>query len=202
MILASFYTQVFYEEVAEKYIISSATKVEVGLYRYKVPSLHNWKKNTALKARCILDLINLYNDDVTMIDADATFEKYPDLLFNIPKDYDIAYHELEWDYFWHGRKGNKRELCTGTIMFRNSLISKQLLITWMEENEKNPNILEQKNLQNLLEREYSGANKINIYYLPIEYCAIVHKDGNLPPFIKDPVIKHNQISRISKRMEL
>jgi hypothetical protein len=202
MKIATFYTQGYYEtEVAEKYIIPSAEKLNISLEKLKVPSLHNWRKNTTLKARSILQLLEKLNDDITMIDADATFERYPELLFNIPSHYDIAFHYLDWDYFWHGTQGGKKELCSGTIMVRNTVVGKEIVKRWIEENDKHPEYNEQRNLENLIKKGF-GDFSINIYQLPIEYLAIVKKDGQIPSYIKEPVIIHNQISRIAKRMEI
>jgi len=198
MRLVTYYTEGVYEEIANEYIIPSSQKIGVELFQVKIPSQRSWKKNTALKASCILSTIEELNDDIVMIDADATFEKYPELLFNIPKNFEVAVHYLDTEYFWRGQLGSsKRELCSGTIMFRNSPKSKEILKRWIEENKKHPDIWEQKNLQNII-RPYD----IYVYQLPIEYLAVVHRDGNVPSFIKEPVIIHHQASRRTKRMEL
>lgn len=194
MRICTYFTEGFYEEVADNHIISSAKNVGVDLYKVKVPSLHNWKANTSMKAQVIFSLLETLNEDIVMVDADATFEQYPKLFEEIPQEYDMAVHYLDTEKFWKRKLGNsKKQLCSGTIMFRNSLKNKQLLITWIEENKKNPNILEQKNLENIL-KNYD----IKIYDLPINYCAIINHEGFVPLYITDIVIKHHQISRKSK----
>jgi hypothetical protein len=194
MIYCTYFTEGFYEEVAKQYIIPSFLKLGIVLHQVKVPSTHDWKKNTAMKAQIILDCIEKFEADIVMIDADATLEQYPTLFEQIDKSYDIAVHYLDVDKFWHDKEGSsKRQLCSGTVMFRNSQRSKELLITWIEENKKYPQVLEQQNLQNVLNRNYHQA-----YPLPIEYCAIVKRDGTCPSYIKNIIIKHNQISRVSK----
>ena len=191
----AFYTEGFYQEVAEQYIIPSAKKVGVELHTIKKPSAHDWQKNTAMKAKIIQDCLTEFNDDIVMVDADATFEQYPKLFDEIPEEYQIAVHYLDVDKFWHNKEGSqKRQLCSGTIMFRNSFINKELIIMWMRENEKHPEILEQMNLQNLL-----NHSPIKVYHLPISYCAIIRHDGVVPDWVTDIVIKHHQMSRTGKR---
>jgi hypothetical protein len=201
MRIVTYFTEGIYEQIANNLIIPSAKKVGVDLFKIKIPSKHTWKKNTSMKASCILSAIEELNDDVVMIDADAEFVQYPSLFTKILPEYDVAYHNLDVDWFWRGTKGTKRQLATGTIMFRNSPKCKKLLTEWIIENDRNPEVLEQKNLENLINREYS-KNNLLIYQLPIEYLAMTHKDGNVPSFIKDPVIIHRQASRTTKRMEL
>lgn len=194
MKFCTFYTEGFYEEIAKQYIIPSATKVGIDLFQVKLPSLKDWKKNSARKAEIIESCMTTLNDDIVMIDADATFEQYPSLFEKIPQEYDVAVHCLDVEKFWRNREGGtKRQLCSGTIMFRNSLKAKEILITWIDENKKYPNVLEQQNLQNVLTR-----SNYSVYQLPINYCAIINRQGLIPSYITDIVIKHHQISRIGK----
>lgn len=190
----TFYTEGFYEEVAQSYIIPSAHCHGIDLYKIKIPSTHDWRKNTEFKANMILRALEETKDDIVMIDADATFEQYPFLFDKLDLTQNIAVHYLDWYRFWKNEEGqSKRELCTGTIMFRNLDINKQLIIMWIEENKKKLGNWEQRNLQNVLERE-----KIYPFNLPVEYCAIKKRDGTLPSYIEKPVILHHQVSRISK----
>lgn len=200
MRIATFFTEGYYEQVASNYIVPSAQKLGIDLLQIKVPSLHNWKKNTALKADIFRTFFSEYKDDLALIDADATFERYPEMLYNIPSEYDIAYHNFDTDLFWHGRSGGKKHLCSGTLVIRNNPIGRELVETWKNENERNPHVLEQMNLNNLIVSRFK--DRLKSYELPIEYLAIVLRDGNIPSYIKEPVIIHHQASRISKRMEL
>jgi len=164
------------------------------LFKVEIPSTKDWKANSAKKAEIIESCMNTFNEDIVMIDADATFEQYPSLFEQIPEEYDMAVHCLDVEKFWRNKEGcNKYQLCSGTIMFRNSLKSKEILITWIQENKKFPHVLEQQNLQNILSR-----GNYSVYQLPIEYCAIIDRQGIVPSYIKNIVIRHNQISRVSK----
>ncbi len=200
MKICTYFTEGVYEQIANDLVIPSAKRVGLNLTQIKVNSEHSWKKNTCLKASVIKKAINDFNDDIVMIDADATFEKSPELFFQIPSDFDIAYHDFDSGLFWRGKSEGKKHLASGTLLIRNKPICRELLDDWIEENERNPQILEQLNLDKLVKNKYKDLLKA--YQLPIEYLAIINKDGVVPSFIKEPVIVHHQASRNTKRMEL
>lgn len=198
MKIYTFFTKGYYEEVAEKYILKSAKEFNVDIKYVCLEGFHDWKKNTALKASIIKNIILKEEEDIVLLDADATFGKYPDLLFNIPKEYDMAVHYLDWNKFWRNEPTNKKELCSGTIMFRYNIKVLELLDKWIKENELNPHQWEQKNLENILKK----SDNIKIFHLPEEYLAIIKRDGTISSSIKEPVILHHQISRESKRKNI
>lgn len=63
-----------------------------------INDLGDWFANTSFKAEFILNMLNKHKQDVCFLDADATIEKYPELLFTIPEKYDVACHFLDWCY--------------------------------------------------------------------------------------------------------
>ncbi len=185
-----------YVSILERQLEKSCKNFKLKTYFATVPNLHNWYRNTAYKPKFILDALNNLKRDVVWIDADATIEKYPILFDIIPKEYDIALHNLSWRK-WYGHDSDTKELLTGTMYFRNRQVVKDLCQEWYDKSNADvtSNIWEQKILQNII-----GKYPIKIYELPIEYIYITTRPNGLPSLIKcDPVIKHYQASREWKR---
>jgi len=184
--------------VLSRYLEPSSKKFNIPLEVYLKSNIGDWNSNTRIKSNIILQAMEQYNDDICIIDADATIEQQPSLLFEIPPQYDIAAYLFDWWKHWRGVEGKKEfHLCTGTLMMRNNNRVRSLLHEWITANSIAPkNVWEQRVLQDLLT---SKRNDIKIYELPASYCAIVDQSGKLPAYIQNPVIIHHQVSREIRR---
>jgi len=193
MIFVSYYTKhTPYEIVINRHLLPSLKKWNLSYHIEGIDSLGNWYNNTAFKAKFILAMLEKYKHDVCFLDADAEIWKYPDLLFNIPNDYNIACHRLDWYKFWRNQDGNpKRELLSGTLVFKYNKKAIELAKKYIEVCSENTGKWEQRILQEIIESDSS----YKVYDLPISYCAIKKRNGCIPKYIKDPVIVHYQASR-------
>ena len=184
-----------YVEIMKDKLQKSLDKLNLKYSIDIVPNQRNWYLNTAYKSKYIIDKLNQLNSDVVWIDADATVEREPKLFYEIPEEYDIAFHYLSWN-LWYGHQARRdvKELLTGTMFFRNRQIVKDLCKEWHEEAVRTKE-WEQK----VLARVIKNYN-LNIYELPLEYIYIDTLPNGQKPKIKlNPVIRHYQASREWKR---
>jgi len=194
----SFYTEESpYQEITNKYLIASINKLEkrIPLEIIKAQNFHHWGKNVAQKPFIILQLLDEKKDNIVFVDADATIEQYPQLFHDIPEEYDIACHILDWDT-WYKNKSHVKELLTGTMYFRNREKVKSLCREWYIKAEDGSG-WEQTILEGILEKR----KDIKIFELPISYCYIKTLPTGKEPHVKieNPVIVHHQVSRNLKR---
>lgn len=188
MIYISYATRGNYEKVMNEYLLPSLKRLYLYYDIKIVENLGTWAKNTNYKAEFIKKMLLKHKQSVIFLDADATIERNP-FLFPTLKDYDIAYHELDWDLQYKKNSG-KKELLSGTLFLNYNEKVLQLLDEWIKENNSNAR-WEQQNLKNVLIQN----KDIKIYKLPVEYCTVVNYDGKVPDYVKKPVILHHQISR-------
>lgn len=186
-----YYTPGNYEKVMNTYLRPSLEKWNLSHYIEEVSELGNWYLNTSFKPRFIKECLERFKEDVIFLDADADIVKDPILFSQIPEEYDIAVHYLDWERQWRGKPGNKRELLSGTMLFRYNEKVLKMLHIYISECESNIGKWEQQILQEVLQIYKS----INIYELPAEYCTVILHNGKVPNYIKDPIIIHNQVSR-------
>ena len=197
MIYISYYTkETPYETVINTHLLPSLKKGNLKYDIQGIQDLGNWNANTAYKAKFIREMLEKHKEDVVFLDADATIEKNPILFEQIPEKYDLAYFQMDWYLHWRNEKGRKkRELLSGTMMFRYNPKVIHLTHIYEQYCKKNPRMWEQKVLQTVLE----CPNTLKIYNLPATYCAVVNHSNVLPSYIKDPVIVHWQASRKFKK---
>ncbi len=193
MIFISYYTTGVYEKVIRNYLIPSLVKWQLQYDIKEIKDHGSWQLNTQQKCIFIKEMLLKYKEDVCFIDADATIEKYPELLFNIPDEYDIALHLLDWQLMWRGIEGQEqRELLSGTMVLKYKESTLKLVNEWMNQvNDTRKHLKEQKVLENII----LGNEVYKLYDLPASYCTIKKFDGSIPEHIPDPVILHHQISR-------
>jgi len=194
MIYISYYTKnTPYEQVIKDYLEPSLKKWNLKYDIQGIESTGNWLSNVTLKPKFILDMLNKHKEDVIFLDADATIEQLPKLFKEIPKEYDIAVHYLDWKT-WYG-KGNKKELLSGTVLLRNNEKVKSLCKEWY-----NIAKLGTRWEQTVLADILKNRPDINIYKLPLSYCYIKSRPhGKQPLVLLNPVILHHQMSRKYKR---
>ncbi len=193
MIFISYYTKnTPYEYVMRYYLLKSLIKWDLKTRIVGVEDLGTWQKNTGYKSTFIKKMLLKYKEDICFIDADATIESYPELLFNIPIEYDIAIHFLDWQRFWRNKEGQEqRELLSGTMVVKYKEKALKLIDEWIKQVEIQKTVKEQKVLENIV----LNNNNYKIYDLPASYCAIKKFDGSIPEYIGKPVILHHQKSR-------
>jgi len=199
MIIISYVTKnTPYVQVLEEHLLPSLKKwnldYEIGYYEDR----KSWAENTAIKSQFIKEMLLKHKEPVVFIDSDATIEKFPQLLFEIPKDIDLGYFHFSWWGHWRGvwdKPDEKLELLSGTMYFNYNEKVLALLDEWIKKVQENVQMWEQKTLEALV---YAKTD-LNIYKLPAEYCCVLMQDNSIPKYITDPVIKHHQASRLYKR---
>ena len=140
----------------------------------------SWEKNTNLKPRMIRSAIIGNKRPVLYIDVDAQVKKDPSpLVGELITTADVAAHY---------RAG--KELLSGTLFWNNTPATMAVLDEWIAEVTKHPQRWDQKNLQDVIDR---NVEKIRFVMLPAEYCLI--DDKRLMTTDKEPVILQHQASR-------
>lgn len=184
-----------YEHIIREYLETSCIKHKIPFTIAGIPDYGSWYKNTAYKPKFVMEMLNSNPKDecIVLLDADSTIEKYPILFDEIPEEYDIAFHVLDWNS-WYGHTNNIKELLTGTMFLRNNDKVRKLCEEWFDI-AWNTMEWEQKVLQKILDK-----HDVKCYNLPIEYCYMKSRPGDLEPLVKaDPIILHYQASRKYKR---
>ncbi len=194
-IIVSYYTEGFYEEVANKYLIPSCKKLNLPYYCVKKKSYKDWTKNTNIKPVFIKEMLQTFPDkDIVFIDADATVERYPALFDEIGNDYDLACHYLDFGR-WYNKpdKIGEKKLLSAVLLVRHTPKMYQVLNEWIAGL---GSIWEQKVLQMVIERL-----KPRVYELPLSYCYIESLPNGREPYIKveNPVTVQHQVSRQIRR---
>jgi hypothetical protein len=186
----TFYTEGFYEGVYKQYVKPSAEKFNLDLKGYREHNYRDWNLNTRTKAKVVLRALHAF-EEIVWLDADAELVKYPELFDSIPQEYDVAMFYLDWWKHWHNEEGNlKRELVNSVMMLRNRPNVCNLIEQWIEAN-----ITSRVCDQPILEEVLRARDDIKVFELPVQYCAIMNHQDELPDYIKDPVIVQHQISR-------
>lgn len=192
----AFHTGGFYAEVYNKYLKPSSIKHGVSVLCKEFQNMHSWHHNTRIKAKFLLSCLEEDPSDVAYLDVDSEIMQYPRLLEEIPSDYDIAVHYLDWFRHWRNETGRpERELYNPVMVLRNNDKVKSMLVRWIEENEKLP-YYEQRVLDDVLK----SMPEIRVFDLPVSYACPAGRDGKIPAYMKeqDVVIFQHQISRVVK----
>lgn len=184
MIIISGYTINTDYEQEVKDLESDLKRFNLPYKLYGYESRGDWTKNTMVKAELIQQALKEYpNEDVIWLDADAVIVKEPSFFHELKnKEFDICCHYLKTHY-------NPNELLSGTIIFRNNEIVRQLVDDWVNDTEVN---WDQKKLQKLVDGSYK--DKLNTLHLPIEYIKIRPRNIKSARQLKC-VIGHKQMSR-------
>jgi len=153
-----------------------------------IDSLGSWRANSNYCSVIVQQALARYpGRDVLRVDADAVFQRYPDLFRHEDFTADVAAHVH--DFRWH-----PRELLGGTLFFRNTPAVRVIVDSWvvmcmkLRPQERNGDLL-----QELL---HAFKNQITFAELPAAYCKIFDLMREVP----DPVIEHFQASRRFKRL--
>jgi len=188
-IIVSYYTAETYYEESAKTLLNSLKKFNIPHDIQSVPNLGSWQKNTCYKPVFLKKMMGKhYPKSIIWVDCDAEFVKYPKLFEEL--ECNIAAHLFKIE------KGIKQpdgtygtQLASGTVFLKNIPKTYQILLDWEKECRDNPNVLDQKSLENVLKGYF--------YNLPGEYCKIFDRMA----YITDPVIIHWQHSRIAHKFK-
>ena len=155
----------------------------------------DWSKNTNYKSTFILEMLNKHKCSVIFVDADAEILQYPKLFQEIPDEYDLGGHYLNWRKMWKNQEGNsRRDFLSGTLYIPYKEKTINLVQAFIKQIKKNPNLWEQKNMQKVIE----SHKDIKIYNLPYSYITFPLHNGQVPTHMvkeDDIVIWHTQASR-------
>lgn len=198
-IFISYYTKdTIYQDIVNKYLIPSLVKLELDYHVYAIETLGDWKLNAIQKPLILQKALNEFpHRDIIWQDADSEVLQNPELLFNIPEEYDIALCYLNWKTHY-GREGDdgKFEMLDGTVFWRNNERIKQF-INELIVRSTTQGIDHQKTMAKMIETE----KNINVFPLPRTYSYLSSKpDGSKPAIeLENPVIVHHQMSREAKK---
>ncbi len=198
-IFISYYTKdTIYQDAINKYLIPSLLKLELKHYIYEIETLGDWKSNAIQKPLILKQALERFPDnDIIWQDADSEVLQDPGLLFNIPEEYDIALHYLNWKAHY-GRESDegKFEMLDGTVFWRNTAKVRTFIDELIKQStEKKTD--HQKTMARMLE-EYKDYK---IFPLPRTYSYLPTQPNGDKSFIEieNPVIVHHQMSRQAKK---
>ena len=183
MIVVAYYTKSYLSYVGN--LIKSLNSFHIPYSIRCIEDQGSWQKNTQFKPRFILGKMKQFHPQpIVYVDVDAIFMHYPMLFDQL--NYDIGVHVLNH----HPKKPEvkRNEMLSGTLYFGNTERSKVLVQRWIDECEKQPDVWDQKILQQVIGSDF--------YNLPQEYCTIFD-DLKQPA---EPVIVHYQASRKVKSL--
>jgi len=188
-----------YEEVLHDYLLPSIEKFNLEYNIEVVENKGSWLKNVAQKPKIIKEVLQKYPSyQVVCLDADSEIKRVPELFSQIPLEFDIACHYLDWNS-WYGYTDSPPvlELLSGTLWINNTQNTQQILNQW-ESLSENSEKWEQKVLAEVINKNPS----VNVYKLPVEYCYISSLPNGDPPLYQSeyPVIVHHQVSRKLKKL--
>jgi len=187
-----------YEEVLHTYLLPSIQKFNLEYNIEVVENKGSWLRNVAQKPKIIKEVLDKYPTyQIVCLDADSEIKRVPDLFNQIPLEYDLACHYLDWNS-WYGYQDSPPvfELLSGTLWINNTEQTRFVLHKW-EEIASHSDIWEQKVLSQVL----TSNPSVNVYKLPVEYCYISSLPNGNPPLNPSefPVIVHHQVSRKLKK---
>lgn len=145
-----------YEKHAER-LIKSLDKFKLSYYIEGHKTYNRkWDEITKYKPFVLLKVMNKYPERaVVWLDADSIMEKMPTHFVNIKSDFAVHYV-------------NGRVLDSAVVYFKNTDISRNILVDWIKENDKYPVKFDQVNLAVVIKNKYKSNEEI----LPREYCCI------------------------------
>ena len=194
-IFISYYTKdTIYQDAVNKYLIPSLLKLELKHYIYEIETLGDWKSNAIQKPVILKQALERFSDnDIIWQDADSEILQNPSLLYNIPEEYDIALHYLNWEAHYN-KEG--MEMLDGTVFWRNTIKVKAFIDELIEKSTMKK-VDHQKTMSRMLETKEG----IKVFPLPRTYSYLPTQPNGEKSFIeiKNPVIVHHQLSRQGRK---
>jgi len=196
MKIISYYTRnTPYEKVINENLLPSVKKFNLDYDIQAVEDKGSWQANTGFKSTFCLEMLKKHKETCVFLDSDATILKEPRLFWEISLDYDLGIHYLDWYKMWRRQAGNpKRELLSGTLWIPYKTKTIQLLNNFITKIKNNPNVWEQRIMQQVIEKN----RELNIYNLPYSYIVFPNQGGAFPVHMlkeEECVIFHGQASR-------
>jgi hypothetical protein len=149
----------------EKYIgklIESLKKFNLPYYIVEIHSNgDSWEKICQQKPFLLKKVLDLYKKNIVWVDADAIIEKEPSLFKGISKS--LAVHYMD----------KTNELNSAVLFFKNNDITKNIIKDWIEKNNTDEKLWDQRTLQEVIRKNYEE----HVFKLPNEYCTIFDKGG-------------------------
>lgn len=188
-IICAYYTKNTTYENRSKKFIESLEQFNLPHDITSIDSKGDWYANMQYKPTFLKQMLEKhYPNSVVYVDVDAIFCRYPkyfDKLSSTP-EVNIVIHLL--DHSKYRRKTLASEMLSGTIFFKNTSTTRQIVDEWIQECRKDPKLWDQRALATVLKR-------YKYHLLPEEYCTIFDYMSS----VKNPVIKHFQASREQRR---
>jgi len=196
MKIISYYTkQTPYETVVKENLFPSLEKWNLDYDIQAIDDKGSWQANTSYKSTFCLEMLKKHQETCVFLDSDAQIWKEPKLFWEIPFDYDIGIHWLDWYWRWRKQKGEKKsELLSGTMWLPYKTKTMDLLNNFIAEINRNPNTWEQRIMQQVIEKRQD----LKVYNLPYSYIVFPNHGGAFPIHMlkeEECVIYHSQASR-------
>lgn len=180
--VVGFYTVATPYEQEKDVLALSLQSLGYSYCLYGVKSQGSWQKNTQLKAQFINHVLNTRVGPILYLDVDAIMVQHPVALENIQADIAAV----------HFAGGS--ELLSGTVLFGNTCVCKDVVRRWMEINAQNPINLPDGRAawdQRTLEMAIKENASCRFVELPQEYTWITELTQKHRPGLA-PVIMHTR----------
>jgi len=157
-----------------------ASLIEFGIDSYieEIPHRSSWLDHANYKPVFILKCLEMFDENIVWLDADAIVREYP-----------VLFDDMEADIAVHYKGGS--ELLGGTVYVANNESGRNVAVEWVKEIERYGS---HQNDQQTLQRLLSRSN-YKVTTLPAPYTLIFDLMSHLGP----PVIEHFQASRKGRR---
>lgn len=186
-----------YEFELTQCLLPSLERLKIPHYIEVIENQGSWLKNVAQKPKVVYNAMEKNpSKNIVVLDSDSRILQYPVLFDNIPEEFDIACHYLDWNS-WYNNGSNIKELLSGTLWIRNNEKMKKIVLEWYNSSCEDF-MWEQKCLAKVLEKH----PEIKIFELPLSYVYIASLPNGEKPIVKIdfPHIIHFQKSRKYKRL--
>jgi hypothetical protein len=150
----------------------------------------SWEENCAFKPAFVREKWRQSGRPVVWLDADATVETYPWLLFQTRAD--VGFHKWRGPEFSRPHERTGWEVCSGTLFVNQSAAAEALLDAWCLRCEADPMTWDQVHLDAAW-ADVNFAKGMSTLFLPQRYLQIFDKPE--APNEGPPIIKHWQASR-------
>jgi len=195
--MISYYTvRTPYEEEVQK-LVKSALKVGVPLKTYGLPATGSWRGNLNHKSATILKAFEEFPDkDIVFVDADAIIHRWPALFDELSTK---AVYDVSACFFsYTKRSGDKDELLSGTLWFRNAEVGRALVRRWHEIGLERRDVRHQYCLKLAIQELQRSGIPVRVFRHPFAYTCIF--DYRQARKGVAPVIEHYQASRRFRRV--
>jgi hypothetical protein len=184
--VVAFYTaNSLYEKEAER-MVASARRLGLVVATSSITSAGSWVRNAAMKPTFLLAERQKRRGALLYVDVDAVFHRNPWA--------DLAAYDCDIAVYYSA----EGELIAATILISDTPAAERLIALWKEKCDANPDIWDQKVLQQILENDAASESpQFRVQCLPVSYCYIFDRITNEP--VKQVIIEQLQASREAKQ---